>query len=89
MYLTKEIKQDLFKEHGKSASDTGTPEGQIALLTLRIKHLSSHLEKNHKDFNTKRALIRLVGKRRNLLDYLINKDIDRYRSIIKKLGLRK
>ncbi|MCY4561453.1 MAG: 30S ribosomal protein S15 [Flavobacteriaceae bacterium] len=89
MYLTKEVKQEIFKDYGKSQINTGLPEVQIALLTNRIKNLSEHLERNHKDFNTKRSLIRLVGKRRGLLNYLISVDINRYRSIIKKLGLRK
>ena len=69
--------------------DTGSAEGQIALFTYRINHLSLHLKKNPKDFNTERSLVKLVGKRKNLLDYLKNKKIDRYRSIIKKLEIRK
>lgn len=89
MYLTKETKQDFFKEYGKSEFDTGSPEGQIALFTHRIKHLTGHLKINKKDLATERALVRLVGKRRRLLDYLKEKDITRYREIIKKLGIRK
>lgn len=89
MYLTKEVKADIFKKHGKSDKDTGSTEGQIALFSHRIEHLSNHLKSNRKDYNTERSLVRLVGKRRNLLDYLKNKDIERYRAIIKKLGLRK
>lgn len=89
MYLTKEKKQEFFKEHGKSESDTGTSEGQIALFTYRIAHLTGHLKKNKKDFVTQRSLIALVGKRRNLLNYLKNKDIERYRAIVAKLELRK
>lgn len=89
MYLTKEKKQEFFKEHGKSESDSGTSEGQIALFTYRIAHLTGHLKKNKKDFVTQRSLIALVGKRRNLLNYLKNKDIERYRAIVAKLGLRK
>lgn len=89
MYLTTEIKKDIFKKHGKSESDTGTSEGQIALFTHRINHLTSHLKKNKKDFATQRSLIKLVGKRRSLLDYLKDRDITRYRAIIKELGLRK
>ncbi len=89
MYLTKEEKQDLFAKHGKGKDDTGSAEGQIALFTQRISHLSEHLKKNRKDFNTERALVMLVGKRRSLLDYLMKKDIMRYRAIIKELGLRK
>ena len=89
MYLTKEKKQEFFKEHGKSESDSGTSEGQIALFTYRIAHLTGHLKNNKKDFVTQRSLIALVGKRRNLLNYLKNKDIERYRAIVAKLGLRK
>ncbi len=89
MYLSKEIKKEIFKNHGKSENDTGSSEGQIALFTHRINHLSNHLKKNKKDFNTEKSLVKLVGKRRNLLDYLKNKDIERYRSIIKKLNIRK
>ena len=91
MYLTSEKKQELFKTHGivKSATDTGSAESQIALFTYRINHLTEHLKKNKKDFSTERALTMLVGKRRRLLDYLIKKDINRYRAIIKELGIRK
>lgn len=89
MYLTSEKKKELFKNHGQSEKDTGSAEGQIALFTYRINHLTEHLKKNQKDFNTERSLVRLVGKRRRLLDYLIKKDITRYRSIIKELGIRK
>jgi len=89
MYLTTEKKSELFAQHGKSATDTGSAEGQIALFTFRINHLTEHLKQNKKDNSTRRALIKLVGKRRSLLDYLIKKDIERYRSIIKELNLRK
>ena len=89
MYLTKETKQEIFAKHGKSATDTGSTEGQIALFTHRINHLTEHLKNNRKDVNTERSLVKLVGKRRSLLDYLIKKDILRYRAIIKELGLRK
>ena len=89
MYLTKEVKAELYAKHGKSAQDTGSAEGQIALFTFRINHLSNHLKANHKDFNTERSLVKLVGKRRRLLDYLKNKDINRYRAIIAELGIRK
>ena len=89
MYLTKENKKEIFKEHGKSESDTGSAEGQIALFTQRINHLTKHLKKNRKDFNTERSLVMMVGKRKSLLSYLKNKDINRYREIIKKLNLRK
>lgn len=89
MYLTTEKKQEIFAQFGKSATDTGATEGQIALFTHRINHLSEHLKRNPKDFNTERALIRLVGKRRSLLDYLNKKDIEKYRSLIKELNIRK
>lgn len=89
MYLTSEKKTELFAQHGKSATDTGSAEGQIALFTFRINHLTEHLKQNKKDHSTRRSLIKLVGKRRSLLDYLIKKDIERYRSIIKELNLRK
>ncbi|MBE9481422.1 MAG: 30S ribosomal protein S15 [Bacteroidetes bacterium] len=89
MYLTTETKKDIFKKYGKSEFDTGSAEGQIALFTFRVKHLTDHLKKNKKDLNTERSLVRLVGKRRKLLDYLKEKDIERYRVIIKKLGIRK
>lgn len=89
MYLTSEIKKDIFKKHSSSDKDTGKSEGQIALFTHRINHLTNHLKDNKKDFGTQRALLNLVGKRRKLLDYLMNNDIERYRSIVKKLGLRK
>ena len=89
MYLTKENKKEIFKEHGKSESDTGSAEGQIALFTKRINHLTQHLKKNRKDFNTERSLVMMVGKRKSLLSYLKNNDINRYREIIKKLNLRK
>ncbi|MAH20303.1 MAG: 30S ribosomal protein S15 [Flavobacteriaceae bacterium] len=89
MYLTKKIKENLFKKHGKDAKDTGSTEGQIALFTHRINHLTKHLKQNRKDYNTERSLVKLVGKRRSLLDYLMKKDILRYRAIVKELGLRK
>ena len=89
MYLTSDVKKKFFAEHGKSESDTGSPEGQIALFTYRIQHLTTHLRKNKKDLGTRRSLLQLVGKRRRLLDYLKNNDIERYRAIIKKLGIRK
>ena len=89
MYLSKENKKEIFKEHGKSDSDTGSAEGQIALFTTRINPLTEHLKKNRKDFNTERSLVMMVGKRKSLLGYLKSKDITRYREIIKKLNLRK
>ena len=89
MYLTKEKKSEIFQKHGKSATDTGSSEGQIALFTHRIDHLTEHLKNNRKDYNTERSLVMLVGKRRSLLDYLTKKDVLRYRAIVKELGLRK
>ncbi|MBB6680680.1 30S ribosomal protein S15 [Aequorivita sp. 609] len=89
MYLSQEAKEKIFEKHGKSKKDTGSAEGQIALFTYRIEHLTKHLKNNQKDFNTERSLVMLVGKRRSLLDYLMKKDILRYRAIIKELGLRK
>ena len=91
MYLTTEKKQEIFEKYGKSNTDTGSPEAQIALFSYRIAHLTEHLKSNHKDYTTQRALKMLVGKRRRLLDYLIHTDINRYRAIIaqKELGIRK
>ena len=89
MYLTKEVKESIFEKHGKGKNDTGNSEGQIALFTHRINHLTEHLKRNRKDFNTERSLVKMVGKRRSLLDYLKKKDISRYRAIIKELGIRK
>ena len=89
MYLDKEKKAEIFGEYGKSATDTGSAESQIALFTYRIAHLTEHVKANHKDHVTTRSLTKLVGKRRGLLDYLKDRDIDRYRAIIKKLGLRR
>tara|TARA_Y200000002_G_scaffold330557_1_gene295282 strand:+ start:285 stop:554 length:270 start_codon:yes stop_codon:yes gene_type:complete len=89
MYLTKEEKEKIFTKHGKLKKNTGSTEAQIALFSFRINHLSSHLKKNNKDFNTERSLVKLVGKRRSLLDYLKSKNILRYRNIIKELDLRK
>ena len=89
MYLDKEVKKKIFKKHGGSDTNTGSTEGQIALFTYRIEHLTKHLKKNRKDFGTQRALQLLVGKRRSLLDYLKNKDIKKYRELIKELKLRR
>ena len=89
MQLTKEQKQEIFEKYGKSNTDTGSSEGQIALFSYRINHLTEHLKSNKKDYSTERALVMLVGKRRRLLDYLKAKDIERYRAIIKELGIRK
>ncbi len=90
-YLNPEKKQELFKEYGhaKSNTDTGSPESQIALFSYRIGHLTEHLKSNRHDYGTQRSLLRLVGKRRRLLDYLKATDIERYRAIVKTLNLRK
>lgn len=89
MFLDSEKKKEIFEKYGKSAADTGSAESQIALFSVRIAHLTEHLKSNHKDYSTERALKMLVGKRRRLLDYLVRKDINRYRAIIKELGIRK
>ncbi|MBN2522383.1 MAG: 30S ribosomal protein S15 [Bacteroidales bacterium] len=89
MNLTSEQKQEIFGKYGKSDKDTGSPESQIALFSNRINHLTEHLKTNDKDFSTQRALLKLVGKRRRLLDYLKKREIERYRAIIKTLELRK
>ena len=89
MYLTAEKKSEIFSQFGNSAADTGSAEGQIALFTYRIKHLTEQTKEHKKDVAAQRALVRLVGKRRKLLDYLKRTDIERYRTIIKELGIRK
>ena len=89
MYLSADKKQEIFGQYGKSNTDTGSAESQIALFSYRISHLTEHLKENRKDFSTQRALLKLVGKRRRLLDYLKHTDIERYRAIIKELNLRK
>ncbi len=89
MYLTPELKKDFFKQYGKSEFDTGSPEGQIAMFTHRIKHLTEHMKINKKDKFTERSLVQLVSKRRKQLNYLKDNDIQRYRAIIAELKLRK
>lgn len=91
MYLNSEVKSELFKtySHNKSEKDTGSPESQIALFSHRIKHLTEHLKVHRKDVSTQRGLTTLVGKRRHLLKYLENTNIERYRAIIKELGIRR
>ena len=89
MYLDAAKKQEIFSKYGKSNTDTGSPEAQIALFSYRIAHLTEHLKLNKKDYTTSRSLTKLVGKRRALLTYLQNRDINRYRAIVKALGLRK
>ncbi len=91
MYLTKEKKQEVFEAQGrqKKKEDTGSPESQIALFTYRINHLTEHLKENKKDHSSRTGLLKLVGKRRRLLDFLHKTDIERYRAIIADLNLRK
>jgi ribosomal protein S15, bacterial/organelle len=89
VYLTADKKQEIFGQYGQSNTDTGSPESQVALFSYRIAHLTEHLRSNKKDYNTQRSLLRMVGKRRRLLDYLKANDIERYRSIVKALNLRK
>jgi len=88
-YLNAEKKQEIFAKYGKSNTDTGSAESQVALFSYRIAHLTEHLKTNKKDFGTRRALLKLVGKRRRILDYLKDIDIERYRNIVKELGLRR
>ena len=87
--IAKEKKTALIKEYARSEGDTGSPEVQIAILTERIKELTTHLQENPKDHHSRRGLLKMVGQRRGLLDYLKNKDIERYRSLIERLGIRK
>ncbi len=89
MALTKDKKEAIIKKYARDAKDTGSPEVQIALLTEQINALTEHLKNNVQDKNSKRGLLIKVGKRRNLLNYLLETDIKRYREIVKKLGLRK
>ena len=89
MALTKEIKAELVKKYGKSANDTGSAEVQIAILTEEIKELTDHLKTHTHDFHSRRGLLRKVGQRRSLLNYLVKEDVTRYRKIVKDLGLRK
>lgn len=87
--MTRERKHELMEKYGRTANDTGSPEVQIALLTERINHLTDHLRTHKKDHHSRRGLLMMVGKRRGLLDYLIKTDIERYRTIIAELGIRK
>jgi len=89
MYLTSDIKKDIFKKHGGADTNTGSAESQVALFSHRILHLTNHLKANKHDFGTQRALINLVGKRRRILDHLQKTEILRYRAIIKELELRR
>ena len=87
--MTKERKQEIINTYKRDEKDTGSPEVQIALLTERIKELTEHLKVHQKDNHSRRGLLKMVGKRRNLLNYLSKKDINRYRELIKRLELRK
>jgi small subunit ribosomal protein S15 len=87
--ISKEKKQAVIAEYARSEGDTGSPEVQIAVLTARIQELTEHMKKNPKDFHSNRGLLKMVGQRRGLLNYLKNTDIERYRALIEKLGLRK
>lgn len=89
MYLDKEKKQEIFGQYGKSNTDTGSAESQIALFSFRINHLTEHMKLNKKDIATNYALKKMIGRRRRMLDYLKSRDIERYRDIVTKLGLRK
>ena len=86
--ITKEQKAELIKQYGKSESDSGSAEVQVAILTARIKELTEHMKSHNKDFHTRRGLLMLVGKRRRLLSYIKKNDIENYRSLIKSLGIR-
>ena len=88
IYLTKEKTAEIFKKYGGSETNTGSTEGQIALLTFRIQNLSEHLNINHKDHSTRRSLLKMVGQRRSLLGYLAKKDVLKYRELIKSLEMR-
>ena len=87
--ISKEKKQAIIKEYGRSEGDTGSPEVQIAILTARINELTDHFKAHHKDHHSRRGLLKMVGQRRGLLDYLKKTDIERYRALIEKLGIRK
>ena len=87
--LTKEKKQEIIKEYAIKEGDTGSPEVQVAILTYRINDLNEHLKEHHKDHHSRRGLLKMVSKRRGLLDYLMKKDINAYRELIEKLGIRK
>lgn len=87
--ISKEQKQEIINEYGRTPNDTGSPEVQIALLTARIKDLTEHLKVNKKDFHSRRGLLKMVGQRRGLLEYFKKKDIEGYRTLIGRLGLRK
>ena len=87
--LTKQQKAEIVKEYGRTPEDTGSPEVQVAILTFRIRELTEHLKENKKDHHSRRGMLKMIGQRRNLLEYLKKKDLDAYRALIEKLGLRK
>ena len=87
--VTKEMKEQIIAEYGRTPGDTGSPEVQIAILTARINDLTAHFKANPKDHHSRRGLLKMVGQRRGLLAYLKKSDINRYRSLIERLGLRK
>ena len=87
--IAKEKKDEIIKEYGRKAGDTGSPEVQIAILTARITELTEHMKKNPKDYHSNRGLLKMVGQRRGLLDYLKKTDLEKYRALIEKLGIRK
>ncbi|TRD12071.1 30S ribosomal protein S15 [Erythrobacter insulae] len=89
MSVSPERKQEVIKENAQANGDTGSPEVQVAILTERIKNLTGHFKSNHKDNHSRRGLLMMVNKRRNLLAYLKKKDVERYNALIQKLGLRK
>ena len=89
MALTKEVKQSIIKDFARDEKDTGSAEVQIAILTEEIRILTEHLKEHTHDFHSRRGLLKKVGQRRNMLNYLAKKDVNRYREVIKKLGLRK
>ena len=89
MTLSKEAKQELIDKHGRDSKDTGSTEVQIAMLTARINELTEHMRTHKKDHNSRRGLLKLVGQRRRFLNYLMKKDLEGYRSLIKELGLRR
>lgn len=87
--ISKEKKAEIIKEYGRTPEDTGSPEVQVAILTFRIRELTEHLKVNKKDHHSRRGMLKMIGQRRNLLEYLKKNDLEAYRALIEKLGLRK
>ena len=87
--ITKELKQQIIKEYARTEGDTGSPEVQVAILTERIKELTEHLKENPKDHHSRRGMYKMIGQRRGLLDYLMKTDLEGYRALIEKLGIRR